>query len=435
MTSTSGPSSSSRPRPPSVPSSSSVKAFSIQSTSRTPAPPVSTVVTAPPWAKDEPPSPKEITPPFSNDSRLALESRPSDVHSLQSTFNSNDSVSRWWSFTLPRQRAPGSSEEHSSQRKNMSFRDRTKSWLPTSASGLRESPLRRLTEKSTEEPQTPENAQETSGRRNWNLSITMPPPAPFTVSQNLTPGWETPWTPRPAAQGPLRDPVGEDSYDLDHEPGEESSDTTGKNASSWARRKRGLRIFILNNTYVPLLFRLANIAFTAAALGVAIRIRIREKENALMGAVGSSPTLVIIFAPLTLVHVMVAIYLEYFGRPLGLWRTSAKLAHTLLEVLFICAWSAALSLCFDNFFTSLVPCASNSTTSWYNELQRPPSNLPTFEGSLGDHICDSQLALICLVGIGLLMYCSNLVISLFRIMEKVKYHHSPTRPRFGLHLP
>ncbi len=158
-------------------------------------------------------------------------------------------------------------------------------------------------------------------------------------------------------------------------------------------------------------------------------------------------TLVIIFSPLTLVHVLYAIYvrcfilylsrkanhpqLEYFGRPLGLWRTSAKLAHTLFDVLFICMWSSALSLCFDNYFTSLVPCASESTTSWYNELPRPASNLPTFEGSIGDTICDSQVALICLVGVGLLMYCTNLVISLFRIFEKVKYH--PTAA--GLRVP
>jgi hypothetical protein len=97
--------------------------------------------------------------------------------------------------------------------------------------------------------------------------------------------------------------------------------------------------------------------------------------------------LAIILAPLTLVHVMVAIYvsyspafqcrnhtyalqLEYFGRPLGLWRTSAKLAHTLLEVVFICAWSAELALCFDNYFTSPLNCAPRSTVKWYSEL--PP---------------------------------------------------------------
>jgi hypothetical protein len=116
--------------------------------------------------------------------------------------------------------------------------------------------------------------------------------------------------------------------------------------------------------------------------------------------------------------------LEYFGRPLGLWRTSAKLAHTLLEVLSICAWSAALSLCFDNFFTSTIPCASPSAISWYSNLPRPPSPFQPNRGPAGESLCDHQMALIVLVGIGLLMYCFNLVISLYRIFEKVKYHHT-----------
>jgi len=126
---------------------------------------------------------------------------------------------------------------------------------------------------------------------------------------------------------------------------------------------------------------------------------------------------------------MLAVYqLEYFGRPLGLWRTSGKLAHTLLEVLFICAWSAAFSLCFDNFFTSLIPCASPSYISWYSKIPRPESPFGDLgsTGGVGDTLCDGQLVLICLVGIGLLMYCFNLVISLYRIFEKVKYRHTPT---------
>jgi len=264
---------------------------------------------------------------------------------------------------------------------------------------------------------------ERTGFRDWNLSITLPTPVqqPFTLSHNATPGWDTPWSARMAAQGPSRR----------RRDGSFAVNTVDEQETSSARksqtRRKKFRTFLLTNTYVPLLFRFINIAFTTAALGVAIRIRQWEKQNNVMGVVGSSPTLVIIFAPLTLVHVMAAVYLEYFGRPLGLWRTSAKLTHTLSEVLFICAWSAALSLCFDNFFTSLVPCASPSSISWYNQLPRPPTNLPNFEGSIGDKLCDSQLALICLVGVGLLMYCINLVISLFRIFEKVKYHPAALR--------
>lgn len=123
--------------------------------------------------------------------------------------------------------------------------------------------------------------------------------------------------------------------------------------------------------------------------------------------------------------------MEYFGRPLGLWRTSAKLAHTLVEVVFICAWSAALALAFDNFFTSVIPCASSSSTAWYNQIPRTasPENL---DGLVGKHICQEQLALICLVGVGLIMYCWNLIISLFRIFEKVKYHPSSVSVRWQL---
>ena len=125
-------------------------------------------------------------------------------------------------------------------------------------------------------------------------------------------------------------------------------------------------------------------------------------------------------------HTDFYLQLEYFGRPLGLWRTSMKLAHTLSETLFICAWSAALSLTFDNFFTAIIGCAPPSSISWYNQITRPIPDLPigrsSNEGGPADTLCDDQLALICLVGVGLIMYCTNLIISLFRIFEKVKYH-------------
>ena len=90
--------------------------------------------------------------------------------------------------------------------------------------------------------------------------------------------------------------------------------------------------------------------------------------------------------------------------------------------------SAALALAFDNFFTSVIPCASSSSTAWYNQIPRTasPENL---DGLVGKHICQEQLALICLVGVGLIMYCWNLIISLFRIFEKVKYHPSSVSVR------
>lgn len=87
--------------------------------------------------------------------------------------------------------------------------------------------------------------------------------------------------------------------------------------------------------------------------------------------------------------------LEYFGRPLGLWRTSAKLLHTLSETVFICAWSSALSLCFDNLFTSPLDCAPRSSTSWWNQLPQGSNPLgDNFEGSLSDDLCNHQVSLV-----------------------------------------
>ncbi|KAJ7808286.1 hypothetical protein B0H14DRAFT_3112755 [Mycena olivaceomarginata] len=338
-----------------------------------PPPPVPSIITSPPWAKDEPPSPTDEHA-FS-DTLHAVESRPSFV-----SFNSyaaSNSPSRWWAFTRPRgdsDTAPdpqGFPSLEKPDRKSVSFKDRSISWLPNPRDG------------ST----FPRRNRQLN--RNWNLSITLPTPpvGAFTAQHNATPGWDAPWTSRVGAQG------------------DNSSPDPDKDHTVWQRRRKRLSgQFILSNTYVPLLFRCINITFTTTALAIAIRIRLLERRTGTMGELGSSPTLVIIFAPPTLVHVMSSIYLEYFGRPLGLWRTSAKLAHTLSEVFFICAWSAALSLCFDNFFTSIIPCASASTISWYSTIPRPQSdNDPVSD----DKRCDDQLALICLVAFGLLAYCAN----------------------------
>lgn len=378
-----------------------------------------TVVTRPPWAKDEPPSPTDShhAPPSPGGSRSQSEARRSDVasHGDSSVGPSGGGEHRWFPFTRRRPTlAPeaftGSSSTTRLEKKPAALRTSSPSGLPD---GGVCAPV--LGERSSEQPR--------SRARDWGLRITMPtPPAtPHAPARSRTPGWDSPWAARPLESLSHRN-----TYEQLQNGGSiegQISDGPVTDESWWLRARKRARAYLLTNTYVPLLFRFINITFTTAALAIAIRIRRVEARTDVTGILGSSPTLVVIFAPLTLVHVMVAIYLEYFGRPLGLWRTSAKLAHTLLEVLFICAWSAALSLCFDNFFTSPIPCAGPSEISWYSDLPRPPSPFGDDRGQAGEALCDNQMALICLVGIGLLMYCFNLVISLYRIFEKVKYHH------------
>ncbi|THH20839.1 hypothetical protein EW146_g591 [Bondarzewia mesenterica] len=407
-----------------TPSAASTTGLSKSQTVRSklaPAAPIKTVITTPPWAKDEPPSPTDADlSPSPGGSRTPSEARRSDVHSLNSTsLAPADEHQRWWAFTRHTPQPTSSTTEGPSamsERKGASSVRAKSTWMSPSnhASGSQdEAP-----------PAVPNNTPEPPSRmKDWGLHLSMPTPpvAPSTLAQSRTPGWDTPWAPRP------QEAPGRGWYErlgkIHHAEARDDHDQ-GDNLSPWARRKKRARAYLLSNAYVPLLFRFINITFTTAALALAIRIRLLEKSHSVRGALGSSPTLILIFAPLTLVHVMVAIYLEYFGRPLGLWRTSGKLAHTLLEVLFICAWSAALSLCFDNFFTSIIPCASHGAISWYSSIPRPASpfgDLGRHEGGVGDSLCDDQLALICLVAIGLLMYCFNLVISLYRIFEKVKY--------------
>ena len=177
-----------------------------------------------------------------------------------------------------------------------------------------------------------------------SLSIPMPAQLPisYTLAHTNTPGWDTPWTARPNAQGPNRHNR-LDSYGFEED--QQSTSSPRISGSKWTRRKKRIRSFILVNTYVPLvspsshnhrpstnnctfkLFRFINIAFTTGALGIAIRIRALERDQSATGAIGSSPlvpfalicattltpisSVVIIFAPLTLVHVMIAIYVGY----------------------------------------------------------------------------------------------------------------------------
>ncbi|OCH95768.1 hypothetical protein OBBRIDRAFT_787980 [Obba rivulosa] len=417
--------SSSRPtsaNPANASVSSFPKTHSVRSSRVAPST-IKTVVTAPPWARDEPPSPTEqLHDPHSFDSARPL--RPSDVASYESSLVNEPGPSRWWTFTRQRNSPSGTPEPPTSPRISLARqstrtgRDRSLSipWLSAS----------RRPEDSPASPRGKEPADTGRVLDSSGLHIDIPPPtAPFTRAHNETPGWDIPWTSHPPDLTNRGQRSGEE-LPLDGARHEDEDEKHG----IWARRKKRLRAYMMYNVYVPLLFRFINIAFTTSALAIAIRIRLLEQKNGVMGALGSSPTLVIIFASLTLVHVMIAIYVEYLGRPVGLWRTSSKLAYTLIEVVFICAWSAALALAFDNFFTSLIPCAAPSSIAWYSRLPRPviPGNTTLVAHGFGEHLCDQQLALICLVGIGLIMYCFNLVISLFRIFEKVKYHPTSQYP-------
>ncbi|KAG8219904.1 ribosome biogenesis protein SLX9-domain-containing protein [Butyriboletus roseoflavus] len=388
------PASSTASKPPSLPSLSSsniAHSYSVRTHGFIAPSNTRAVVTAPPWAQDEPPSPTDQPDEIDRIGRRStINTRPSCLaSSSRSSFEGlprkSDNRSRWWTFVRPHER----SGKHD--------------WRGTDTTDHN----RPLVD--DRQSQHLANSRERQSDESPAPRSTVPSPALAGPPRSKPLGRGSPQRGRNESQDENRGHYAHMGEKQDAESGEKS--TLGRS------RKNRFRTFILSNIYVPLLFRFTNITFTTSALAVAIRIRLWEADYDVMGAVGSSPTLVIIFAPLTLVHVMVAIYVEYFSRPLGLWPTSGKLAHTLLEVCFICAWSAALSLCFDNYFTSPIPCAPASSTAWYSQLTRPPLNSAE-AGEIGGTICDSQLALICLVMVGLIMYCTNLVIIMTRIIDR-----------------
>lgn len=116
----------------------------------------------------------------------------------------------------------------------------------------------------SEVPQSSENQMTASSvsrsSRSDSLRIELPLPSPripFTLSQNKTPGWESPWTPR------MPDRV----IPIDRNPGLEegqhaNGNNTGRTKESltldlddlkpWQRRKKNIRNFLLHDTYVPL---------------------------------------------------------------------------------------------------------------------------------------------------------------------------------------
>jgi hypothetical protein len=102
----------------------------------------------------------------------------------------------------------------------------------------------------------------------------------------------------------------------------------------------------------------------------------------------------------------------------------------------ICMWSSSLSLCFDNQFTTPLLYTAMPVTNWWNKL------LPSENSHADDRItilvsirqlCRRQVAWICLVFFRVSWYYWNLVISFFRIFEKMK-HQAGAGPIDGLAL-
>jgi hypothetical protein len=192
-----------------------------------------------------------------------------------------------------------------------------------------------------------------------------------------TPGWSAPWQPF------RRNHSG---YSQRQEGPSEGPST--KMIGNRARAKTwlgGFSDFLLHNAFAPLVLRTLNLSITAALLAVAVRIQVVEMRNNLVGIIGSrcatmspssssiltvphSTIMAIVVGVMTILHVLVQSYVrtrracalpaiepcctarvlwrcakrppplsitDCRAAPIGIWRLKTKMAHTLVELLFI----------------------------------------------------------------------------------------------------
>nr|XP_019050566.1 hypothetical protein I302_01003 [Kwoniella bestiolae CBS 10118]OCF29496.1 hypothetical protein I302_01003 [Kwoniella bestiolae CBS 10118] len=204
---------------------------------------------------------------------------------------------------------------------------------------------------------------------------------------------------------------------------------------------------------VTIWIRLMNLVVVVVSLGLAITIRLELEHLRLPGLIGSSTTLVMSYSCLTILHVLTAIYREYFGKPIGLWGLRSKMLWVCLDLLFVGLWSSAISLSTNDLIATPLQCTSDAPwwreglSDQYSRLLNDLSNLTLIaDQSLGQNAttqlisqsvsitlpstiinsplakeaCRRQAGVIALSLLSLVLYGGNMVISLFRIFETVR---------------
>lgn len=214
-------------------------------------------------------------------------------------------------------------------------------------------------------------------------------------------------------------------------------------------RKRIRRMLFLD-ARVTVYIRLFNLAIAVTLLALALTIRLRVSKLGVRGIIGPSTTLIISFSCLTIVHVLTAIYREYFGRPIGLWGLRSKMLWVCLDLLFIALWSSAATLAINDYIITPLDCTPLSP--WWSQgteyvdaialvtrgVEMAAKAASSFEretpvpaalkfSAAAKAVCRRQVGCFAVSLVALLLYCGNMVLSLFRIFETVRRTANPIR--------
>jgi len=234
------------------------------------------------WARHEPPSPQPSTTTFlAADQSPGDPRRPSsrlgnghalDASDVASSHASTAEPSHWWTFNipynlplplhLPLRKSSTQEKDKPSTSKANTIKDRSKTtWLfdraqPESSDEGEDQGEDQRTIRTPSVSSTAHGGSQTgSRRRGLRMPLTgsshlVPPFAPFTLRQNQSPGWETPWAPIPRPDEAHIRPEGNVGLDVMEQGW--ANEEIEKRSMRTGRRRKAWKTWLLTNNYVPL---------------------------------------------------------------------------------------------------------------------------------------------------------------------------------------
>nr|POE67101.1 regulator of phospholipase d srf1 [Quercus suber] len=199
---------------------------------------------------------------------------------------------------------------------------------------------------------------------------------------------------------------------------------SGKWLVSPERQEKTVKLFwrlLLKNPFVPLVFRLLCLTFSAASLGVAATIleavnKVNFDSNRNNNcSTRASTYMAICVGAVAIPYVAYVTWDEYMSKPLGLRSVGAKTSLLLCDLYFIVFSSSNLSLAFDALFDHRWACYDEVFQVVGNINQEVPATCPNNPG-----ICHRQGALSGLLLVGLIAWLVTFGISVMRVVEKLR---------------
>ncbi|WPG97762.1 regulator of phospholipase d srf1 [Acrodontium crateriforme] len=198
----------------------------------------------------------------------------------------------------------------------------------------------------------------------------------------------------------------------------------GKWLISPERQEKTVRLFwrlLLKNPFVPLAFRLTNLAFSVASLAVAttIYVAVNEVNNDPdpdnQCATRASTYMAICLGTVAIPYLGYVTWDEYLSRPLGLRSVAAKTLLLLCDLYFIVFAASNVSLAFDALLDHRWACYDERFRIVGSVGEYVPATCPDNPG-----ICYKQKALSAVLIVGLVAWLLTFSVSTFRVVEKLR---------------